>query len=117
MDGLSVKTIKNKLDSLRKKGKALAQKHLKPLLSCWTFPTSSDAPADGPPPYPLSLIDWDSVIQAVKWPNIRTYFDLFGKHPTWVRWEVKETGVLISDNDGDDVPSLRKKSDGKENER
>ena len=101
--GLDVKEIsndgvmKNKIDGIRRKGKALVDKHIRPLVDkARKIPTGSAAPDDGPPSDPLADIDWDEFCRISKWPNFKVYWDCFGSHPTWGIWPTVET---VSDDD------------------
>ena len=93
--GLTVSAVKNKLAGVKKKGKALVEKLIKPIVraAMTPLPTGSEAPDDGEPPAdPLSTLDWETLEKKAKWSNFHAYFDLFGGHPTWGLWSTGETG-------------------------
>ena len=93
VEGLTDIVVKNKLASIRKKGKSLVQKHIKPLAGSTgnKLPTGSAAEEDGSPSDPLANFDWSTLEKKVKWANLRHYWELFGLHPTWGIWPVVET--------------------------
>ena len=93
--GLTVSAVKNKLAGVKKKGKALVEKLIKPFVRAAMTPllTGSEAPDDGEPPAdPLSTFDWQTLEKRAKWSNFHVYFNLFGGHPTWGLSSTGETG-------------------------
>ena len=95
--GLTDHCVKNKIDNLRKKGKALVDKHIRPLIEKEKrLPTSSEAPEEQQLNGPLADIDWGAMVPVTRWPYFPVYWELFGCHPTWGYWSEKETG---SDSD------------------
>lgn len=90
------------LTNLRRKGKSLVEKHVRPLLKGVPKGTGSEAVDEGVLPDPHVSLDWEELSKAAKWPNFRLYFDLFGNHPTWGIWPVKDTAA-ISDDDEEDA--------------
>ena len=87
--------VKNKLAAVRKKGKVLVEKLIKPIVraAMTPLPTGSEAPDDGEPlADPLSTLDWETLEKKAKWSNFHVYFDFFGSHPTWGLWSTGEIG-------------------------
>ena len=70
---ISVLVVKNKIGRIRRKGKALIEKHIKPLVQPAEFPTGSAAPAEGTPSYPLQNFPQAAqrqlkVLRPILWP-------------------------------------------------
>lgn len=94
---LTDKTVKNKLDMVRKKGKILLRKHVLPLLRA-----DAAKPAGGPSDdaelmfntNALEKLDWAHLCTISRWPNFRVYFDYLGRHPSWGMFQ-------LEDSDGD----------------
>ena len=95
----TVRSIKNKVDNLRRKGKDLIHKHIKPIMNeeknkrkQGTGSAADETAAT--PSDPMEAIDWEELEKITKWPNFQLFWSLFGQHPSWGIWPVGETGEV-----------------------
>ena len=93
---LTDKQLKNKTDSIKRKGRKNVEDFVLPCLkelrrearlkSPTSMPTGSAAPEEGIEQLDddfRCLIDWPLLEAKAKWSNLRLYYELFGEHPTW----------------------------------
>ena len=79
----TVRSVKNKVDNLRRKGKDLIHKHIKPIHNeeknkrkQGTGSAADETAAT--PSDPMEAIDWEELEKIAKWPNFQLFWSLFG---------------------------------------
>ena len=104
LEGLTDVQLKNKIDTLGKKGKSFVREYVVPHLKTLreekpssrykpTGSASEDTDTSGRDMH--EDIDWPALEKASRWPNLKFIFECFDDHPTWGNREgdtVVETG-------------------------
>ena len=83
---VTLKQLKDKVDGMKRTGRRLVDKHIRPILKKAereaTTGAAVDEDDDRHAKNPLDDIDWHSLHRQARWPHLKRYFELFGDHPT-----------------------------------